>query len=67
MIIENEKRKMAAQAGSGFGDSGSSSDADPGSEMCIRDRPYRNYYSSTWRRSTERKRPYGSIIWSIFW
>ena len=31
MIIENEKRKMAAQAGSGFGDSGSNSDADPGS------------------------------------
>lgn len=30
MIIENEKRKMATQAGSGFGDSGSSSDADPG-------------------------------------
>lgn len=36
MIIENEKRKMAAQAGSGFGDSGSSSDADPGSDSCKR-------------------------------
>ena len=31
MIIEKGKRKMAAQAGSSFGDSGSSSDADPGS------------------------------------
>lgn len=36
MIIENEKRKMAAQAGSSFGDSGSSSDADPGSGSCKR-------------------------------
>ena len=36
MIIENEKRKMAAQAGSGFGNSGSSSDADPGADSCKR-------------------------------